>query len=305
MLHAESRPLHELAHLAPAISPPSPLNDVLYPFSNDDSIRSFREALRRTDTEAYQQAKNRVAIVVGESALSTAIHWIPEETIVLLDDDEPMVGYMGGYVDALRTAPSPREWGRQMGVIPPGASKPRRDALLRQLDWWEQQGVPHALADSEVFAQSRALAREKAIIPWRGDVTSVEDMAHLGDTLRGLDAAVTLLNLSNVIAYGAYYADEGHASFPSAAGYADVLDHLPLTPDAPILTTSMYGIGNTKIASSTGPFYGLTDLRERGGDSKDGPVAVPANELGSLGFGDMPLVVIFIPRSQRPPQQPK
>ena len=285
-----SVPLHGLAAEAPAVSAIARSDRVIFPFSNDDSIDNFQTALDRTGTSEYQSATNRVAVLIGESALTTNIHQIPEETIILLDSSAPMVGHMGKYVDSLRAASGAHAWKRKMGMH--YLSSLDRDTrtryegmMLNQIEWWEGRGEPHALSTPEMFDGSRALAREKAIIPWRGDITSDADMAALGHSLRKFDAVVTLLNLTNVIPYTAGLSDR-FPSFPTAAGYAKVLSHLPTTYEMPILTTSAYAIGNNRMVEATGPFFGLTDLRRTGGDSQYGPVAIRPDML--IGYGRTP-----------------
>jgi len=66
--------------------------------------------------------------------------------------------------------------------------------------------------------------------------------------------------------------------FKTAAEYADILRNLPVTPNAPILTTSRSGkpsshpvaqIANSDtgygIVQATGPFFGLDNLAKVGG----------------------------------------
>lgn len=249
---------------------------VSFPFSNDDSIDAFRDAMDRTETEDYQQATNRTAVIIGESALATNIQHIKEETIVLLDSSVPMVQHMTNYVDLLRDARDATAWKWQIGVGNnklDSQSQARYGNMLReQIEWWERSKEPHALRTPSMFKAAQTLAREKAIIPWHGDITSDEDMARLGIALRKLDATVTLLNLSNVIPFTA--CAPRLPSFPTAAGYADKLTHLPTVPNVPILTTSLTSYSGGRIVESTGPFSGLDDLRDSGGDSTSGPVAI-------------------------------
>ncbi len=293
----------EALHALSAYAPTAPTNilpgRVMFPFSNDDSIDSFKQALSRVETDEYAGTKNPVAVLIGESALSTQIHTIPEPTIILLDNEAQMAHHMASYVEALEMSPTPTTWAWNIGignnaVLSPQVQNRYRRQLAEQMQWWEHNETPHALADLDVYRSSQEKLTQKAIIPWTGDITSRSDMEALGTALRKLDATVTLLNISNVIPFSASASSElpEIRSFPTAAGYADVLAELPMLENTPILTTSRKRVSSSDIVASTGPFYGLDQLRE-GGDSLTGPVAVntkrqaPRQRVGNSEVDDL------------------
>ncbi|HEX3568706.1 MAG TPA: hypothetical protein VHT70_03470 [Candidatus Saccharimonadales bacterium] len=281
MMPHESQPLHTLADEAPAISPFDQPEQVRFPFSNDDSIQSFRDAERRYDTQGYAEAEHPVAVVIGESALLAHLPDIQEPTIVVLDDDVPALQHMRQYVSSARDVSNPVAWETRMGITEPSfltsVTRLRYDfCRSQQVTWWQGQGETHPLDDRDLFEQRKGLLEQRAVIPWLGDVTNEDDMRRLGEVLRKHGATVTLLNLSNVIPYMRAKAEDcGESIISDAAGHADILAHLPLTDDVPILTTSRVAIGpaDSHIVEATGPFYGLAHLREEGGDTKDGPIA--------------------------------
>lgn len=264
---APSVPLYGLADHAPDISGAGVEPD--YPLSNDESASYFDQARARVALPEYQEATNRTAVVIGESALMATLQFIPEETIVVLDSSAEMCNFMDRYVDTLREAETRIEWGEMMGVFE-GKDNPSDYALslamrsMQQIREWVTTGYPHPLNSDELFHQARQLALQKAIIPWHGDITSRLDMHKLGKTLRAHDATVTMMNLTNVIAYG--------QDFPDASGYAKLLGALPITPNAPILTTTTRSKPNapldSRIVEATGPFFGLENLRQHGGRTK-------------------------------------
>jgi hypothetical protein len=269
-----SRPLHELASQAPPLSPIFNDYEVMFPFSNDGLEPSFQTALERMRTPGYAEAPNRVAVLIGESALANNIHYIPEETIILLDNQMGMCQYMGAYVDMLRRAPDPFSWYASF-CNPEKFSAHIVSRAINALNKQLVHGMvfsnsAHALSPDggNRYLESHKAAKEKAIIPWHADITSDKDMAVLGGTLRANNAKVTLLNLSNVIPFTA----AGGEGFTDSAQYAQTLGHLPTTPEMPILTTSRDV--NGMLLKPTGPFSGLKDLAENGGDSLTGPVAV-------------------------------
>jgi hypothetical protein len=214
-----------------------------------------------------------VAIIVGESALHTNVQYIPEETIILLGNEPEQVKYMDYYAFNFQTAKGQKEWITATGPRNTALMADYLGQLLEQARWWLHEGEPTALTNPALFKQTQALAREKAFIPWYGDITSEADMKRLGAALRKFGATVTLLNLSNVIPYSVRA--RGARSFSTAADYADMLAHLPMTSSVPILTTG-YGVDDWryKMLQATGPFYGLDDLRYNGGDSEVGLVAL-------------------------------
>jgi len=287
-----SRPLHELAEQAPPLSPIFRDHEIAFPFSNDDLESSFQTALERTRTPEYAEATNRVAILIGESALANNIQYIPEETIILVDNRMGMCQYLGTYIDTLRQAPDPMSWYQSFC----SQGKLSAETTARAIEDLNQQlihsmvftGNVHALnpEGGNRYLKNHNAAKEKAIIPWCADITSGKDMAVLGGTLRANEAKVTLLNLSNVIPFTAI-SGEG---FTDSAQYAQVLDNLPTTSEMPILTTSREARGF--LGAPTGPFFGLDDLAMNGGDSLTGRVATP--EDNGWPEGVIPGSVIII-----------
>jgi hypothetical protein len=270
----EREPLYELLDEAPDI--PATVHDAVpFPFSNDDSMASFQEAMGRASTREYRRANNRVAVVIGESALVGAnLRRITEDTIIMVGNDPNQVRYMADYAFNLQEVGNDQEkWLKSL--------IPRNEAykiwhiarLLEQASWLDFKGERSALRDDALFDEVQEMSWQKAFIPWYADITSEKDMEYLGTTLRKYDATVTILNLSNVIPFSVH--SEEARSFPTAAGYADVLERLPMAANVPILTASRYGVREDfATVHATGPFYGLDDLRRRGGDSASGPVAI-------------------------------
>jgi hypothetical protein len=265
---APSVPLHDLADDAPGISAAGLQPD--FPLSNDESAAYFDQARARVALPEYQQATNRTAVVVGESALMGTLQFIPEETIVVLDSQAEMCSFMDRYVDTLREAETRVEWGERIGIFEGDHDNPSDFALhlafrsMQQIREWINTGYPHPLNSDQLFHKAQQLALQKAIIPWHGDITSKRDMRKLGKTLRAHDATVTMMNLTNVISHG--------RDFPDASDYAKRLEALPITPHAPILTTAVTGRPsdppNNIIVEATGPFFGLENLRQHGGKTK-------------------------------------
>jgi len=264
---AKSIPLHALGNDAPAIDLTGLDPIPRYPISNDESAPYFEQTQARTLSTEYRESTNRTAVVIGESSLMAALPYIPEETIVLVDSLPEMVAFMGRYVDALREADTMEEWIARMGLVDvmPGSDEGRViKRLIQQGTEWKETGYLHPAADDKAYAEAHRLAKQKAIIPWRGNITSRSDMNALAEALRDHDATVTMLNLSNVIACS----DE----FRDAAGYARVLQALPITPNAPILATTGVVAGlnpprPNNIVEAVGPYFGLENLKQHGGRS--------------------------------------
>jgi hypothetical protein len=293
-----TEPLHALANDAPALSPIFAGEDVTYPFSNDDSWGSFEKAFARTRNLEFDDTPNKVALLIGESALAETITRIPEQTILLVDNRMGMVQHMGQYLTALREEEHAAAW-RQRICDPATLSAKHLGGYRRMLDAQtrhaEGQARTHALSDAghDRYVAAQKAAQEKAIIPWKADITSYEDMAALGRALRNHDATITLMNLSNVIPY-AWTAGDG---FSDSAQYANVLSTLPTTDWMPIITTSMRDKSPDQRNLATGPFTGLSNLAQLGGDSMEGRVnKVSGNTYGTssahglglqtlLGFG--------------------
>jgi hypothetical protein len=255
-------PLPELAQAAPNIDDfPYDYRYVQYPFSNDVCTASYFEQLAvRTETPEYRNAQNRVAVLVGESALAANLKYIPEETIVLLDSSPDMSVFMDIYVQTLREARSPEDWIAMLADSGPD----RIDGFMRnQLYEWFEEGRPHPLVDYEEFYEAQRIAKEKTIITWTTDITSPRDLAALGRALREHQAQITMMNLTNVLPYVETFRDPRDCAAQLAV--------LPVTPNAPILTTAirmeprtiLEALQDDSSKSSnipTGPFFGLDNL---------------------------------------------
>jgi hypothetical protein len=252
-----------------------------FPFSNDDAYGSLKAALKRTETKEYRQAKLPVALLVGEAALAASLAHglLPEPGIISLDNQPRMVEHMRRYAEILRFGETADSWRHIMGMddhhtLSTDDQELYARHLKRQVELWESQGHAHPLGDqSAAYDAASDAVGEKTIIPWLADIARPADVAYLGEQLREAGATVTLLYLSNAIPYSSM--TQGAPSFPTAAGYAELLSQLPITPNAPIITTSGYPTLLGNIAMATGPFWGLDDLANRGGNSQHGPVAMP------------------------------
>lgn len=262
---APSRALSELAAHAPVIPSELVLGLVDFPFSNDDSPAYYDQIQARTALPEYREATNRVAVIVGEGSLMAALPMIEEETVILVDSSQDMCTYMQRYIEALKEADNFDEWGELMGMkngemIAEGAM----DAVRRagaQARHWLDAGYEHPIESQEAYDQARTAAHEKAIIPWRADLSDEAEMRYLGDALGAHDAHVTMLNLTN--AFGS-----SEVAVDGAAEIAETLSALPLTPNAPILATSFLARPMPMPrALSVGPFFGLENLKEHGGAS--------------------------------------
>lgn len=261
---APSRPLHELASWAPAYPEACIHENVGYTISNDESARYYDELQLRTLTPDFLEATNRVAVLVGEASLASALPMIPEETIILLDQSPEMASFMAEYLACLQEADTIEDWYAMMDLrspVPWSAEDATRDRIEDQAYDWQEEGYRHAFKDEESFQQAKELARTKAIIPWVGDITRDSDMGYLGDALRSNDAHVTLVNLTNVLAVNRDYG--------LASSYVAPLRNLPVTDTTPIMLTgisSKYpGTRRSNIVKATGPFFGLDNLAEHGG----------------------------------------
>lgn len=291
---APSRPLHELASWAPAYPEACIHENVGYTISNDESARYYDQLQLRTLTPDYLEATNRVAVLVGESSLASALPMIPEETIILLDQSPEMASFMAEYLACLQEADTIEDWYAMMDLrspIPWSAEDMTRDRIEDQAYDWQEEGYRHAFKNEEAFQQAKQLARAKAIIPWVGDITRDSDMGYLGEALRSNDAHVTLINLTNVLAVNRDYG--------LASSYVATLRNLPVTDTAPIMLTgisSKYpGTRQSNIVKATGPFFGLDNLAEHGGLTTPRIVGSGASverqyadgpELQPIEFGD-------------------
>lgn len=294
---APSRPLYELQDRAPGFGMEQQTTHGAFPCANDESAAYFEQVAARTATPDYRAATNRTALLVGESALISALPYLSEETVILLDNNPRACAYMRHYVDSLREAPDIQTWHLAMAQrLNPDSegrdgSKYRRQQtgfdLARQIRQWQRAGLRHSLDDPEAYWQSHLLAREKAIIPWHADLRSEPDMQRLAQALDEHDATITMANLTNAINWPN---TRPGTSQPLA------LDQLPMTEYAPILTTSMYALppefrdevlsqerpaGTTYLVGATGPFFGLANLYEQGGT---GRIADRDERLGKAVF---------------------
>jgi hypothetical protein len=296
---APSRPLHELAAEAPALDdePFKPwLTD--FPRANDESAIYWRQTRARTETAEYQKATNRTALLVGESSLISALPYIPEDTIIIINNNPHSSIYMQHYIDALRTAPTIQDWFDQMEHrMNPYENddwlKRYKQQFLgvgldRQLKQWQDAGMEQGLDDEEAYRLSSQLAREKAIIPWEANLQDPAAMERLNQALRAHKATITFVNLANVMEWL-----KDVSPRPPLA-----LEDLPMTEYAPILTTAMVAVpkhvrriimaqirqdrgqaprdqssvklaGPVYLSAATGPFFGLRNFFEQGGN---GPV---------------------------------
>lgn len=273
---APSIPLDHLEADAPFVPPYLGIDHRRHPTASNDESAQYWEQLRpRVLTPEYRNATNRTAVVIGESSLIAALPDISEDTIILLDKSQDMVTYMSWYVQMLREAGDIQEWGEQLlntkgQNFRPFDANPKyyAEGALDQAFEWQEAGRAHPYIEEGLFEKVQVLAREKAIIPWRGDITSRKDMMNLGRVLKANGANVTLINLTNVPGCD--------LSFSDASEFADSLDLLPVTDNAPILTTSrrpMFDFAKDRISQvvqATGPFFGTENLRNFGGSTGDG-----------------------------------
>jgi len=175
------RPLEELYYDAPVL-PAEWYNParVDFPFSNDESAVYFEATQTRSETPEYQQAKHRVAIVIGESALAANLKHIPEETILVVDSSEDMCLFMDFYVNGLRTAKTPEEWLDRVGLRDYDVSDRHSMRFagyeVRQVAEYLELAREHPLVSQDAFEEAHALAKQKSIIPWKADITSETDM---------------------------------------------------------------------------------------------------------------------------------
>ncbi|MBL8122355.1 hypothetical protein JNM87_06435 [Candidatus Saccharibacteria bacterium] len=263
-LSAPLQGLVEFAEQTASVTERAPLPD--YAFSNDE-LASYYAALKlRKVSPDFMLASNRVAVLIGESALAAALgeEMLPEETIIMLDVNKMHSAYMQHYIEALRTRSSPLEWRNTvLGEHEQANDQPNASAatlLESQIREWRASGYTHALTNQEAYMRAQSEARKKTIITWSGDVTNRDHMTLLGNALKGRDAYITFLNLSNVM--------PTNDTLHTAAAFALPLENLPLTPSTPILTSSLrQKEDDSIIVEATGPFWGLQNLRLHGGNT--------------------------------------
>lgn len=271
---ASSRPLFELADSTPSIEAVYDPDKTRYSFSNDESVGYFDQLQARVEAEDYRQATNRTAVVIGESSLAGVLQFIPEDTIVIVDNSPEMCAYMTRYVEALRVCETVEEWQEMMGLRQAKEiGENMRSRALGQIIEWDLSGYEHPLNDPSLYYEASKIAREKAIIPWCADIADKKEMRKLGGTLKKLDANVTMINLTNALLVDKRFSDIG--------SYVKVLENLPVTEYAPILTTSTQGMSSEDprisgyIVPATGPFFGLKNLKK----SVDGKLRSPQSAL--------------------------
>lgn len=245
---ASSRPLVELAAAAPSYDTEECYR-VAFSFSNDECAAPYFHHLQmRQFSPDFRSASNRIALLVGESSLAACLQFIPEETIVLLDQSPLMCEHMNNYTVWLQYASSLDDWRHHVlreNYVPP--------SLRRQIREWGALGHAHPLGDEATFQATQQLARQKVFVPWRADLTKTSDMAELAAALNSIDAHITLINLTNVIQYAGYH--------HKVELFANNLRQLPVTQFAPILTTSTHATTpNMPGLATTGPFFGLDNL---------------------------------------------
>ncbi len=270
-------PLHELYDDSPDISSYDRYRNLpVFPFANDELATPYQQILPRTATSEYQEAKHRVAVIVGEGALLAALPLIPEETIILLDVNPDMTSFMRNYVRAIINSGNMNDWFSDLAAsldddvsdVTTVYSRIKGDITLSdQAMQWRDIGLKHPLVNDEAYQLSKSLAQKKAIIPWRADLASVDDMTYLGECLRFYGATVTMLNLTNAVLHL-----RGRNEY-----HLPQIQKLPITDHAPILTTSPYGVPDDidfrgiaaaraiiertdAICFATGPFFGVKNL---------------------------------------------
>lgn len=270
------RSTKELQSYAPKVTVPYERAKVGFAFSNDASADCFYDQQKRIVTENYRTAQNRVALLVGESALLGALHYIPEETIIMLDYSSHTVKFMERYIEGLKNDNDIESWLRGVNSGVEGESLAADEELLRrQHSLWREGGHRHGLDSDDSFRLVQRTANKKTIIPWCADILNKDEMQDLGDALRSVNSIVTFMNATNVIEYTAPIyngADQSLHQFVAGVG------ELPMVSDAPIVTTSLYARdyhpdfdeSMRNPLQPTGPFFGIDDLLNNGGSIYDG-----------------------------------
>lgn len=232
-----------------------------WPVNIDKFARDYVESALRTETDDYQQANNRVAIVVGEGAFNTTILYIPEDTILLTDISRGACNYMQAYVDALRIEPSSFLWKRRMQPVWESQTYQIPEtvdtAFDNQIRQWNDSGYSHAFSDEDTYYRAHLAAQAKAIIPVHMDFKNVDHVSKLAVELNRRNATVTFANFTNLI-------DIAYRC--RADNFAEVVACLPFSKFAPILASYVQlptpaekaqGIESNAVH---GPFFGLPNL---------------------------------------------
>ena len=265
-----SRPLTELSDEAPQVARHD-YRDLHSSFSNDETAQYFLQLIGRTKTPEFRLATNRTAILVGESALANALTLggLPEDTIIIFDNEPAAITFMSDYIAALKEEPTLAGWNNRMGLDKLEKRYPQLHLrLVSQAYEWAVNGFQTPLFDEDAYHGAHLEARRKAIIPWLGGRPAEPDVSCLARGRKGHGGTSTRMILTNAMVVG-------RPRMKTAAEYAQLLSFLPTTPLAPILVSSItkkYPAGNSPeslisagIYESVGPFFGIENLRDHGG----------------------------------------
>lgn len=265
-VESQSGPLHGLAHYAPLLPTEYNTADVHFQFSNDNLASTYSLIEARKQSPSFQAEEHPTALLIGESSLMASIRYMPESTLLMVDHYPKMVAHMAKYVEALRSSRAFDEWMAKMGYAG-GVAKALTGEIISMETYleevakpWTRAGLPHPATNHAAFEEASELAREKAIIPWRADIAQRADMRRLGKTLRAYGSGVTVMNVTNVLIV--------ENRFMTADDAVTTLEHLPVTADAPIITTTAECTeqpGRLEFNDPAGLFFGLQELREKGG----------------------------------------
>jgi hypothetical protein len=271
----EARPLYDLADRAPQLpNRPYRPRRIVFAFSNDELGASLPSLQARTLLPEYRAASNRVALLVGESSLTSSIRYMPEDTIIFVDENPDMCLYMERYVANMLEASSPIDWISRMALNDNNFMRGKEGYFARQLiaqvDEWKEAGTIHAMSNANEFKAAQQALSKKTFIPWRGNLLNSTHMNDLAQALNSRGASITFMNLTNVVPY---------VGARTSNRFVQKINMLPITPNAPILTTNVssryprdfqelikviLGKG-IPIAQATGPFFGLESLANDGG----------------------------------------
>ncbi len=260
---AASRPLYELADTV--IDDGSGQNfyatKAPWPVNIDEFARAYVESALRTETVDYQQASNRVAIVVGEGAFNTSVLYTPEDTVLLIDISRGACRYMQSYSIALQEEPSSALWKRRMQTVWDTTTyripESIDEAFANQIRQWNDSGYHHSFSDEATYYRAHKAAQTKALIPIQMDITNIDHINTLATRLNKLDAKITFANFTNLIDI---------AFRCRADNFAEAVSALPFSEFAPILAsyvqipTPIEANSGANTRSVSGPFFGLSNL---------------------------------------------